>query len=488
LLDVDEEQEDASSDEEAAQVVLKRRSTKNKEGSQRDRSKSSSRERGSATTRGGRGRAIPQPERLTRGKKSLSATSNSQNDVRSAPKQSSDSREVLLASQLKEIESLKAQLRSICPQGILPGQQIVAVPPPRMVAQPPRHSAVLPTMSAQRESRLEAAVALKNRTKEARDEHLAVIRREVKKNMWRKCKFVTSIQTQNAFASAVLVYLNFSDFEGNSPEILAKKAQWVELHGADCTKILNDHRNYVAGRIKEACVGWMKTHEGSLPTKSDLTKCLTRDIDLNNAEEKELYAWWWSDVLGVAVGNMTNWGTEQRLYSTISTSAPRDKPLILNVPPSTEAIAALIIENNLQRWPSLYKVKCDYPLLPQVIKNKRDHHINKVWVELDKVYCQGPSFQCPYTDNTVGQCKFAGWTREGIDRFKALTKMNKLAWETDKCKEVEANYLQMLRDSKGITKPTLAEQNAAKRRKTQIIGGEDDEAAGANDLIELFDV
>jgi hypothetical protein len=190
---------------------------------------------------------------------------------------------------------------------------------------------------------------VKHKSKAKVDEHdetLSFIKECVKKHLWALVKIITSKKTEYKAAMMCLRFLDLEEFDGDDEESEALREKWIMAYAHIVTSEINTHRSYVQNRVKKACDKWMAAHDGVMPSKDILEKCVKREIDPDNVHELETMMWWWDECLVYAAGNLDDWHADKRHYMKISTAAPPDNPKKLYIMPSTEGIAMAFIENN----------------------------------------------------------------------------------------------------------------------------------------------
>ena len=209
------------------------------------------------------------------------------------------------------------------------------------------------------------------------------IRTAIKEKCFKIRKFNSGPTSEKSFARQVLICIGAAGFDPKKPEDKANVDKWLDTYAPTCTNLLNEHRSYVLGRIKDECKEYWTNHNKTMPSMDLIEKCLKREIGIlpppANAgdapdpadvaiaeEEQELFDWWWDELLPKATGNSGDWAVEKRHYHPISTAAPPNNPTNLYMPVSTEAFAALAIENNHVKWPAMFQAYLDYPKKKQV--------------------------------------------------------------------------------------------------------------------------
>ena len=271
----------------------------------------------------------------------------------------------------------------------------------------------------------------------------------------------------------------------------------------------------------------MKVHS----TLDDLIKCITRDIDVDDENDYELFLWFWDDLMGkwpsarfyVANSFVSNhlaispfhtgkvvghdqWGVKQKHFTTMSEAklsvgnSVSDKALFL---PSTEAYAYIMLDNCSDKWEAMckhYAAKGDWgkklpkkvtkaarELAAKAAKDKEnvdddattngedekdDKDIDAI-DQLHKARCSSPD---------EGQQKYGSFSRAGRDEHGRILKLVKKARkdakdaatekDPDACIQVELDFLKKHREADNIVGKNHAEQCKIKGRNRKRKAGE----------------
>lgn len=333
-----------------------------------------------------------------------------------------------------------------------------------------------------------------------RTEHMEkLIHTTIKNKTMRKIKFAHG-ESKERHALEVLKDANLGpNFMGDSPQAVANRETWVTAYTGMCTSKLNGLRNYAQGQVHKACVKWMDTHNGMLPTLDRLEAIISRTLDPNNQDDMALMQWWVENVLSMAAGNQYDWSDDKKYYMTVSKGAPPDAPNQKHVPPSTEAIAVAYIENCRVRWEKVWELKRanTYPGRTKFLANttieyktvtdangnctatdKLAYEVRAHPEKADTVQLNSPEYQGKYTRTDLGQSSDSGWTRAGRKAFMRWMHHNKQARGTQNSQDLEEAVLKLMREGKGIVAQTAAEEKLRKRREKYKEGqeSEDDES------------
>ena len=95
------------------------------------------------------------------------------------------------------------------------------------------------------------------------------------------------------------------------------KERWVETYKEDVKSETNKIRSYIQSRAKDIAMAWMDNNGGEMITSEMVMKCATRDLDLNDEQQRGAFLWYWDELLPV-IGGHRGWGNEIKKYSTIS--------------------------------------------------------------------------------------------------------------------------------------------------------------------------
>jgi hypothetical protein len=116
---------------------------------------------------------------------------------------------------------------------------------------------------------------------------------------------------------------------------------------------------------------WLKDKHFK-PTPEQVQALLKREFALQeddgNLDEVSYYLLlsWITQILPIAAGNVADWGPNHYLYMTVQQGhfpgAGNENKLY--IPPSTEAFAAWIIENNMPAWIAQWEAKEEFGDFP----------------------------------------------------------------------------------------------------------------------------
>ena len=233
------------------------------------------------------------------------------------------------------------------------------------------------------------------------------------------------------------------------------RENWIRAHSETVLSILKELRQYISLQLRAVFDAYVAKH-GRSPTKSDILRCIKRDLDMTKDEDYELFKFYVINVLPAATGNNLNWNEFRRNFETISTSKVDGKPGKYNVPPNTEAFLMWVFENNESKWSMMRGIKQQFPNLkinivsnPMHAENMEEDGFatqeqNTVPPAPGYVNVWGRSYQTKYTTIAPHPNKYVDWTHEGKVRYQELKQICKEARETAAGKKVERDFLARL--------------------------------------------
>jgi hypothetical protein len=193
--------------------------------------------------------------------------------------------------------------------------------------------------------------------------------------------------------------------------IMQKRSDFINLYKDDVRDGLNQQRSYIQSQMKKVCDALLEKGK-KLPTVEDIVSVATRSFPLPKDGDEaggkeyerimEIFVWYWDVLLPCVAGN-TYWNKGIRRTQTISLAA--DKEETLCIPPSTEAMCAVMYDNCYGKWPKLKEIKKKGGKIP---KKKTDPGTKDV--------------KGKYSDPLSGQSKYGGWSVTGLKEFNRLRK------------------------------------------------------------------
>ena len=245
-----------------------------------------------------------------------------------------------------------------------------------------------------------------------------------------------------------------------------RRKAWVDTYKNDCLKELNSLRTYRQDQLKAKMTQVLR-HRKKLYPPNLMKNCLTREVRLQNKEDLEAFADYWTKFLPTVAG-LNHWGASLHLYGTISDACLPGNDNRKCVPPSTEALCVTMYENVFDRVIGQEKFRQDHPGQRLPVPKKKNNGVDD-------------PFPAKYTTSLGGQTQLGGWYSKpgmpGIARFAKLKKACVEARKTEKGKRLELELYEKLRKEHNITKDSR-EDERAHRRKLKNGGAEDDGNAG----------
>ena len=182
----------------------------------------------------------------------------------------------------------------------------------------------------------------------------------------RICRFACDDDQLEEVGFKVLDMLNFEKYnlppDGSDPpqELKDLRLSFVLTYLDDVRKGLNESRNYVSGQIKYALRKIEEKYSVTL-TAEDILECAI--CCCADREKFELYI----DCFLPAVAGNYYWPEKRRHHCKISEAkiAPPGRAattkLVWCIPPPTEALGVLMVENFLSKWQYIDQKKVDDP-------------------------------------------------------------------------------------------------------------------------------
>ena len=203
------------------------------------------------------------------------------------------------------------------------------------------------------------------------------ITKTIQKEIFPTMKFVKGPGTLTKLCSHILYYGDFGKLKKH------ERAAWKDQFGAYCIAELNSLRSNLYTAIKDLFKA--KYYKSTPPDMGSILRweaCLTRDLDMNQDQDKEDYEFWYGTLMDKATANQDRWNIAHRGYMTIYSAKPpkharvvepacdEDKDRHYYVTPETEAYTMLVIRGNLEKWEAQYLTKTWYPGYKQKIYHK----------------------------------------------------------------------------------------------------------------------
>jgi len=216
----------------------------------------------------------------------------------------------------------------------------------------------------------------------------------MKKEGWPRWKFPLR-ETRQANALAV-ASLTGAQLWGTGPYVLLEDpdvlADWIRKNKNELFKLLNKIRSQVYNDLKSAANKlWDKT--STLPSVEKIVGCATRDsgvINLNDAEDYEIFDWYWNVYLVKVTGDKTIWPTKIRHYQIISEAMTHWNPELPCVTPEHKAYGVAAWENYRECWIKQFVLKnanksCNLYHCKKQRKDKEGNVLTDYAVEGDRI-------------------------------------------------------------------------------------------------------
>ena len=281
---------------------------------------------------------------------------------------------------------------------------------------------------------------------------MAMIAKWWKEENWRLCKFMwKDVHEEEACRHFIRACMDDASLiiQGSKGE-----NDFIGTYAHYMTKVLNNTRSYVQGRLKEKLFKFVDEN-GRWPTLAELRACVTREFDPNKPEMMAIFVWYWNELLPVAAFYMEHWGVSIRCNNTISQAHFPGKPNKKYITQAHEAMCYVLMANNMRpeanqegKWELMYRLKglhkgkkfINRAITPpgaafkDPLTNERvNYHVGDKFITLYEDQGHGGRF----TDTTSGQNRFGGWKPEGRRLFRTIRDANKLAREKDTTKAIE---------------------------------------------------
>ena len=282
------------------------------------------------------------------------------------------------------------------------------------------------------------------------------VRNAVIEVFFRNVKFLSNQDTTKELTEKVIDYVHTEDERNNMTQEYKDSFALTYIHLVDVT--ISRRRSYVQQQMSKVLLNLMNsTHTGSGP-ETDLCpsyelflKCALRDIDVDNEEEMVAFCWYWEHILSTN-GGFSLWHKDDIKYNLLPSECTYkfedyDKEFKL-FPPATEAFFVLLYENCIDKWKHHALWKHDNPKerLPIMNKQNKDEPLHKT----------------KYTITDIGQQKYGGWSKAGLEKFTALRKQVK-ASRLEKVQVEGVDVKTGKKTTKTLAQHILVEQRALER-------------------------
>ena len=298
------------------------------------------------------------------------------------------------------------------------------------------------------------------------------MKESLKRHVWRKINFVSSVDQESKLAYEIVKSCDLSSFQGDTAKAESERRDFVAIYTDACVAMLNEHRNYVNTEIKKVCFRYMAANNGNMPNYDNIEEIVQREP----SADKALFAWWWDEILPAVTGCKDMWSVKQRYYGTISrylatTSDGKKIPIIT---PALEAYAAFIIDNNLAKWKACYKLGEQHP--GKSIKCVHTGTENATSIDskgniiVYTAHMNNKKYRTKHTNPNSGQQRYGGFSRQSIqETYIPLKNENKKARKDRDSHRLETQVLEHLRQVNDITCETyeLERKKLGKKEKSQ---------------------
>jgi len=296
-----------------------------------------------------------------------------------------------------------------------------------------------------------------------------------KKEAWRVCKMIPNDKHLKKVCELVIDHLKIKDFlhlDGETDirreEVDDRRAEWISMYAPTVRAALNEQKSYVQSEMKKIFLECKKKDMDlppypefadiafrNLNSDADVPEGQDPQIDPAKVEIFDVYLL----MLSACAGSHT-YGDKQRRTTPVSVCLTKNGKTA--VPCSTEAMCLIMYDNCYNKWMEMHNWK-------EVDKNPADipkysskrHEETKKWMG-------------KYSDSCSGNSPYAGWSLEGIKKFKQLMTEIKALREDD----LEA-ILEI--EQAAVDRFALQYQEDRKRKNAANGKGDDDDKDGADD-------
>ena len=271
------------------------------------------------------------------------------------------------------------------------------------------------------------------------------------------------------------------------------KALWVDTYKGVISKKINEKRGYAMSQIAavaaekwwEGDKAWLDSHD-NLPTVAELELCITRQVDLDDPHQYQLFRWYNEHFIPKGSGNCKTCGLDKAQYHTMSKAKLHlDDPACSKpaVPAQLEAFCVASFEGGRSAWTEKRNLR-----LSAEFNKKKVKFIPKTKIEEGKgLYFKKPDEDQP-TDGTElwwlndakffheftvadqGQQSGAMWTAAGSQCYKQRLAQAKVVRsktpEGKAARDKEKAYLAKLRGELGLKCDSAIAEKKLKRKKT----------------------
>lgn len=268
------------------------------------------------------------------------------------------------------------------------------------------------------------------------------------------------------------------------------KMSWIKTYAPKTKQIVNGRRSYIQSQCKLAVFEYYQKFN-KMPALEDITRCATRDLDLDQKEDYDLFEWYWGNIAGkfcafaqvllcsctrllthcsiylMSIGKVVghqHWGDSVKFYNLMSEAKCKDTELELFTS-STEAYIYIMVDNCFNKWHEMckyyaangnWKTKLARTRLKKTQREVVDAENNEL--AIDKM------FDAKYSSPDKGQQEFGSFSKAGrIEHKHILTLINQArelpsGQECQAYRATEVEFLKKYRDANKIKGRTYEEQ------------------------------
>ena len=267
-----------------------------------------------------------------------------------------------------------------------------------------------------------------------------------KHEVWRTCKFITSVPQERKLTARALDCLRdprfmFTGNKEKDEEMKLIRKEAIELYRSDCREALNDRRSYTQSQCKDRCLMKMVNTPGPdrLYEIDDIIRVATRDIPTEDEDKAEhdrlmdVFVFYWDELLPCVAGNVY-WRDAIRHRQCITIANLKS---VVCIPAGTEAMTVLLYENCAQKWINIFELKGGDLSNKTKIPKRKDHP-------------EYLKFVAKYSDSASGQAKYGGWSTDGLQRYAELRSLIADGRKQDKVPNLEHACLTLVQAKNNI--------------------------------------
>ena len=292
------------------------------------------------------------------------------------------------------------------------------------------------------------------------DEFVNLVSSTIKRKCWTKVKLISSPTQLKKVTEYVLRQTGMEGLFAADNTITAEGVKTLNDSQDLVAQKFNELRSSVQNAMKEVGIQWMKDHNcNKLPSEAEIMRIINRDPTMN----LDLFEWWWDKFIPKAAGDKSIWPPDNRYFGNISTHAPQSSPTTPYVTASTEAWAALVLDNCHRRWPAIMELKeKNSAKIIYVTGDETPEPKEGIqYVNLEK----DAKFAGKYTRIDSGQVAYGGWSTAGYRKFAQLKAANEAGRAKETTLALETEMLARLRTKYKIQGTSMEESRALNKGK-----------------------